>query len=85
MPARLRRGDPEAVQQISRVTRLPRRLVGMKATEVSREHVQRRVVDVGNEGDGTSARPARDHEPGSGHPKRPIAASSVSRIAGRRG
>ena len=55
MPARLRRGDPEAVQQISRVTRLPRRLVGMKATEVSREHVQRRVVDVGNEGDGTSA------------------------------
>jgi len=39
----------------------------MEAAEVRSEYVEGGVVDVGDEGDCTSARPARDEEPGSSH------------------
>jgi len=71
MPARLRRGDPEAVQQISWVSWLVRRLVRMEAAKMRREDVQRVIIDVGNDRDSTPARPARDDEPGSSHSTTP--------------
>ena len=71
MPARLRGGDPEPVQQISRVSWLVRRLVRMKAAKMRREDVQRVIIDVGNDRDGPPARPARDDEPGGSHPATP--------------
>lgn len=66
-PTRLGRRDPEPPQQLPRVRLLARRLVPMEATEVTSQYHEGGVVDVGNEGDGTSTRPARDDEPGSSH------------------
>jgi len=57
--------DPEVVHDFLR--QLARLLVPMEAAEVRSEYVEGGVVDVGDEGDCTSARPARDEEPGSSH------------------
>jgi hypothetical protein len=66
---RFRGDDPELVHDFLR--QLARLLVPMEAAEVRSEYVEGGVVDVGNEGDSTSARPARDEEPGSSHDTTP--------------
>ena len=67
--ARNGQSDPTATRLRGKEWReqLARLLVLMEAAEVRGEYVEGGGVDVGNEGNGTSARPARDEEPGSGH------------------
>jgi len=67
MQPRLGGGHPEALQHIPGVRLLARRLVPMAATEMIHQHDERRVIKARQEGDGTSAGPARDDEPGSSH------------------
>jgi len=57
--------DLEVVHDFLR--QLARLLVTMEAAEVRSQYAEGGVVDVGEERDYTSARPARDEEPGSSH------------------